>query len=454
MSPARRDYLLFSLLALVAALLIVRLVNGPTITDAYYHLNAAKALLNGEGLTDHYLWVYIGAPPQLPAPAFLYWMPLTALTAALGMALFGQTYAGAQVFFVLMLAGTAYVAFWLGARLGQTRRHAWLAGLLTLSSGFFLRFWGMTDTFAPYALVGSLCLLAMGLGLEQRPSSARFYAAWAGAGALAALGHLTRADGLLLLAVAWIVILWPRPMPGRLQALLLCTAAYLLVMAPWFIRNLNAIGTPLPLGGSQAAWFTEYNDLFRYPAQIGPQDLLAGGLGLLLRSRWEALTNNLGTFVAVEGMIVMAPLMLVALWRRRALPFLRGFWLYALGLHLAMTFVFPFPGYRGGLFHSAAALLPWWTALGVVGLDDVVNWIAQRRRHWHTGTAIRVFSAALLGFALLLSLSVALARPQSSGTPRLYQALAETLPAGSRVMINDPAALYYYTGFGGVVLPA
>ena len=77
-----------------------------------------------------------------------------------------------------------------------------------------------------------------------------------------------------------------------------------------------------------------------------------------------------------------APLMLVALWRRRRHAFLRGFWLYALGLHLAMTFIFPFSGYRGGLFHSAAALFPWWMALGVVGLDDVIDWIAQRRRQW------------------------------------------------------------------------
>jgi hypothetical protein len=28
-----------------------------------------------------------------------------------------------------------------------------------------------------------------------------------------------------------------------------------------------------------------------------------------------------------------------------------------------------------------------------------------------------------------------------------------TVPPGARVMINDPARLYYYTGIGGVVLP-
>ena len=76
MKPSRREYLLFALLALVASFFVVQLVSGPTITDALYHLNAANALVRGEGLVDHYLWVYIGAPDHLPAPSHLYWMPL------------------------------------------------------------------------------------------------------------------------------------------------------------------------------------------------------------------------------------------------------------------------------------------------------------------------------------------------------------------------------------------
>ncbi len=175
--------------------------------------------------------------------------------------------------------------------------------------------------------------------------------------------------------------------------------------------------------------------------------------GAALSSRWEAFTNNLGTFVAVEGLIVMTPLMLVGLWRRRRDGFLRGFWLYALGLHLAMTLVFPYPGYRGGLFHSASALVPWWSALGVVGLDDAVDWAARRRRHWNAHVAKAIFSIALVAIAVFLSLSTALRNGVPIGTPDLYRTLAAQLPANARVMINDPAQLYYFTGLGGVVLP-
>ncbi len=236
-------------------------------------------------------------------------------------------------------------------------------------------------------------------------------------------------------------------------ALVIVTAAYGLVMLPWFVRSLNVVGSPLPVGGAQAMWFTEYNDLFLYPPQALPQTLFADGPGLFLDSRWEALVSNLQTLIAVEGMIVLAPLMLVGLWRRRAQPFLRGFWLYALGLHLFMTVIFPFPGIRGGLFHSAAALLPWWMALGIAGLDDAIDWLARRRKHWNRRTARRFFSAALVIFALVFSLALSLPARVTGEVPLMYARLDAELPDGARVMINDPAGLYYFTGLGGVVLP-
>ena len=466
MAWVRSDRLLFGLLAVVGAFFIVRgLAAQPGgFTDVFYHFNAANHLASGQGFTDEYLWVYVGMPEGLPAPSHLYWMPLTSLLAAVGMGLLNAPgdYAAAQLPFVLMLAGTAYVGFWLGGRLGGTRRHAWLAGLITLFGGYYMRFWGATDTFTPYALIGSLCLVCMGLYADRDSERGYWYAAFAGV--LAGLAHLTRADGVLLLMVGWVVVLWPTlspstdgvgraaPLRGKLTALAIMTLVYLMVMLPWFLRNLAAMGSPLPVGGAQGIWFTEYNDLFNYPPDASPQTFFAEGVGRLLATRWEALVNNLGTFIAVEGMIILVPLMLIGLWARRD-GFLRGFWLYALGLHLVMTLVFPFAGYRGGLFHSAAALLPWWAALALVGLDDVVEWIAKRRRTWRASTAKWLFSLALLGFVIFLSLSIALPRRIEAHTPALYSALDAALPVDARVMVNDPAQLYYFTGRGGVVLP-
>ncbi|MFW5771956.1 MAG: hypothetical protein ACOCZH_01440 [Phototrophicaceae bacterium] len=458
---------LFALVALAGALLLTRgLVAQPGYTDAYYYFNAAERLVRGDGLTDAYLWTYLAEPDSLPAPSHLYWMPITSLLAALGMWLAGAPgdYAAAQWPFTLALAGASGVAYWLGGRIGGTARHRWVAGLITLSGGFYARFWGMTDAFAPFALIGALALVCAGLGLRylhDGDSPWRAWRWWALAGALAALGHLTRADGLLLLLAGIAALLWPWDWPRiepkqrrtKLVALLALIAAYLLVMSPWLLRNLQVAGSPLPAGGLNAIWYTEYDDLFRYPPGVSPDEFFADGLQALWSTRWTAFSNNLGTFVAIEGLIAMTPLMLVGLWRRRRDPFLRAFWLYALGLHLAMTFVFPLPGYRGGLLHSAVALIPWWAALGVAGLDDVVMAIARRRQSWKPRQAQRVFSVGLVLLALALSWSIGTANRVAAGTPGHYPQLAALLPDSARVMINDPAQLYYFTGLGGVVTP-
>jgi hypothetical protein len=41
----------------------------------------------------------------------------------------------------------------------------------------------------------------------------------------------------------------------------------------------------------------------------------------------------------------------------------------------------------------------------------------------------------------------------SDTIPGLYQELQQHIPADARVLINDPAALYYFTGQSGVVIP-
>lgn len=441
----------FALVALLIAFVLVRLTPAPTFTDAYYHFNAATRLASGQGLTDAYLWNYIGAQDSLPQPSHLYWMPFTSLTAAAGMLILNApgSHAAAQLLFIPMLAVTACVGFWLGRRLGGSARHAWLSGLLTLFSGFFVSFWGAVDTFTPYAFAGSLCLVAMGLALERGHGGW-----WVLAGLCAGLGHLTRADGMLLVIVGGLACLWiwdRVPIGARLVRILMMLVAYLIVMSPWFVHNLGITGAPLPLGGTQTIWFRTYDDLFNYPPDASPAHLFADGIGTFITSRWQALMNNLGTFVVVEGLVIVAPLMLIGLWIKRRERLLRPFWLYALGLHLAMTFVFPFPGYRGGLFHSAAALIPFWMALGAVGLDASIDWLAKRRRSWHAGQAKVIFSLGIFAVALALTL-VATARSIIRPEPTRYAALAR-LPADARIMANDPSAIYYYTGRGGVVLP-
>lgn len=451
----RRDYTRFLLVAVPLALGVVYgFVSGPTYTDAYYYLNGANRLVTGHGMTDAAIWTFIGMPAALPAPSHTYWMPMASWAAAVGMWAFNAplSFRAAQAPFAVLLVLVALTAFWLGVRLGAARRHAWVPALMVLFGGFYARYWGMPETFTPFAAFGVGALVALGRGVVSKRVG------WfALAGALSAGAHLTRADGVLLVLAGGAAIFWfwdtSWTWRARFACALVLVAAYLLAMSPWFVRNLSVIGTPLPTGGAQGIWYTEYNDIFNFPPDATPARFFAeGGWALLGSSRWTALRVGVGTLAVVQGFIILFPFMLAELVRRGGDPFLRPFWIYTLGLHLAMTLVFPFPGYRGGLLHSAAALMPFWTVLGVLGLERGVDWAAKRRR-WNPRTAKPVFTVATLVVVVALSaiLSVRGRTPQVDVA--LYAQLAETLPPDARVMANDPSAVYYYAGFYGVTLP-
>ncbi len=449
--PGCRSYAALLLVAVLWGGVLAAAIDQPGYTDAYYYFNAGQRLAEGEGLTDPYLWTFLNAPDSLPGPSHTYWMPLESLVAAGAMVIGGAHFGAAQVPSVLCFAGLGVLTFWLGARLGRSRRVAWLAALQVLFSGFYTPFWTTTDTFALYGLVGAGALMALGLGRES--GDPRWYAL---SGALGGLAHLARADGALLVLVLVLVALWPdsnRSWRRRARLAAVGVTVYALVMVPWLMRNMAEVGQPLPTGGADTIWLRGYDELVNYPPGASAADFLDWGAGNIICSRWDALLSNLGTFIAVETWVILGPLVLLGGWLRRREPLLLGALLYAVGLHLVMTFVFAYPGYRGGLFHSAAALLPFWAVLGVTGLDVVVGWAARRRR-WPHNQARFVFSAALIVLAIVLSLGVLITRRAGwNDNATFYRDLAEELPAGAVVMVNDPAALYYHTGLSGVVVP-
>jgi 4-amino-4-deoxy-L-arabinose transferase-like glycosyltransferase len=393
-------------------------------------------------------------------------MPLVSIVQSIGIRLFGGL-VGVNVAALIPLfacyAGLVMIAYGVGIRLTGEIRVARLSATLTLFSGFFMPYWIQPDTFALFGLIGAVTLILLGVG-RARPERGRWM--WAAAGLGSGLAHLTRADGVLFLIVGVCVAIYPEPERGwrltqgvmfRVGALIL---GYLVIMSSWFARNLTVIGTPLPTGGIQTVFMRDYAEIVNYPPIISPTDFLNWGVGNILNSRIQALigqgvaeTGVLWTFFVVEGMILLTPFMLIALWRRRLNPFLSAFILYAVGLHLAMSVVFALPGTRGGLLHSAAALIPFWMVLGAIGLFDTIQWAARKRR-WRVEGARQVFGGALSCYALLLSINIfigSVPRMQSSG--RDYQALRDLFPSNSVVMVNDPPAFYYHTGQRGVVVP-
>jgi hypothetical protein len=472
MSKRHRDMLLLFAVGLIVRLLAVIPIQGPSYMDAAYSYDIALNLTRGGGFVEPFLWNYLDDPAGLPHPSHLYWMPFPTVLAWVGLTILGESYRSAQIPFVIIATLLPVVSYWVAVQTTNQRRHGWLAGLLMLFSGFYVPFWGHTDNFAPFALVGSLSLIAAwqaGWAREKGHSPV----VWAlVAGGLVGLAHLSRADGLLLLIViglAWVKflisnLLSPEADKERrleITDIVLVILGYILVMLPWFIRNWAVSGAPLPAAGAGTIWLTTYDDLYSYGRELSPQTYLAWGWNNILRSKLDALWLNLQTVLAVLCMIFLVPLVPIGWWRTRRHPLFQLAAWYALLLFLAMTFIFTFPGPRGGLFHSGGALLPFIFSAASVGLDVLIEWVAARRQGWDPRLAKRVFSVGLVGIALLVSgfvyyqKVVVETRQQGSSAP--YSHLVEWLHAEGRgdaiVMVGDPTSYWYHGGGPSIVVP-
>ncbi len=467
MSQRLRDRLILLALGLAVNGAVAALVASPGYTDAYYYFAGATLLVRGGPLVEPYLWQYLSAPASLPAPAFGYWQPLPSLLGALAMvALPGlPPFDAAQVPFVLLAASLPIIAYEVAAQIGE-RRHAWHAGLLMTFSGFYVIYWSLPDSFTPFAMAAAA---ALALAASARGCAAPWR--WAAAGVAAGLAHLARADGLLLIPVLAAAAAIPgggRSLRARLAGLAAIALGYLMAMGLWWARNLTVFGSVQPPGGFSTLWLLDYNELFIYPpASLTPARYFAAGAGPLLAAKWQALLGNLATFIGVQNLIFLTPFTLIGMTRRWRSPWLAIPAIYGLLLFAAMTLAFTLPGLRGGWLHSGGALMPFITAAAALGLDDAIAWAARRRR-WPAARARRLFGAAAIALATLLTgylvLRGVVGLPYRgvivwNQADAIYDEIGQALnalgvPPDRPVMVNNPPGFFVHTGRGGVPLPA
>jgi 4-amino-4-deoxy-L-arabinose transferase-like glycosyltransferase len=454
----RRDWLLLLTLGLLSAAIAAVFVASPGYMDAEYYFATARQLVQGNGLSEPFLWNYLDNPAGIPHPSHLYWMPAVSLLAAGGMALLGDSFRAAQAPFVLLAATLPLLTAWLSDHTYPSRRRAMLAGVLAALSGFYLPYLLTIDAFSLYLWLGALTLFALAAAVEV-PRDRR----WLLAGALAGLCHWTRADGVLMVLVGVAAVLMvPR---ARWRSAMLLVAGYLLVMFPWWARNVSEIGSPFPSGMSRAFWLTDYDDLFLFPASgLTPSRWLAQGAGEILGVRLQALASNLESLVVVSGLIFLTPLALWGGWRHRRDPIVRLHAIYLAALLLLMSIVFPFAGPRGGFFHSSVAAMPLVWILSAIGLEAFVEW-GVRRRGWEADQAGRVFLLASIGLAALVTVSVYYQRvlaPTGGGiawqaNQARHAAIVQAFPVLQTtklaVAANDPPGLHLAAGVLAVPIP-
>ena len=461
-------WLLLILLAFGLRLLIASLLQQPGYTDAYYYAVGAQQLDSGHGFEEPFIWNYLDPPESVPHPGYLYWMPLTAILGWLGVKVLGNSFAAMQAPFVLLSALLPLVAYAVAWDLTGQRKHAVLAGFLAIFPGFYARVFVLPDNFTPFALAGSVCLWATGRGLrDQKPL-------WFGlAGLTAGLAHLSRADGLLLAAVALAAILIQRLCAPREQAqwrgkawallagLALLVSGYLLVMGPWLVRDWLLTGRLLGGSGIKTIFLTTYDDMFAYGRPLTLENYLAWGWIEILKSKVWALLLGLQRLWIESLLIVLLPFTALGLWRLRRDRLLWPFLLYLPLLLVVMTLVFTFPGVRGGLFHSGGALLPFLFATAGPGIEVALRWAARRFQSWHIRQAWSVFSAGLVGLAaLVMTFSLWQAgvfsgewNERGQGYVEIGEWLAEEGEAKTVVMVGDAPGFTWHTGHMAIAVP-
>lgn len=517
----RSHLLVLFLLGLAVPLVIAQFQSLPGYMDADYYFGGGIQLAKGNGFSEPYLWNYLADPPGLPAPSHAYWMPLASLLAAAGMLITGQmTFTAARLGFILLAALVPPLTSLLAFHLTSNRAASLLSGLLACFPVYYAPFLPVTDNYAIYMLLGiSFFFLLSSLSSPAADDHApitkhRLLITFFLFGLLSALMTLARSDGLLWLGMSSFVAMWVAWKQGSTQAgtqvhkytgiqahgytgtqvythtrkqvetgnlqrllpplyflsrsfifhfssfLFAILLGYLLLIMPWYFRNLRLYNSLMAPGGSRTLWLTNYNDTFLYPAsQLTMERWLASGWDAILQARLGALKMNLLNAFAAQGGIFLFPFILMGLWQLRSDIRVRVAALAWVLLLFVMTVIFPFAGYRGAFFHAGAALQPIWWIAAPLGLDAVVALI--RRKNLLDDRAFGVFRGALVGLALLMTAAIFAIRvlpgwEREDGhyaeIERLF--LQQRAPSGAIVMVRNPPGYNVVTGRPAIALPA
>lgn len=448
-------------LALVVRLLLVWRFPDPAYPDSFYYVDVARSLFAGNGLTIDFIWIFaevggrIPADPTLPIPSNAHWMPLASLVQLPSLWLLGPTPIASALPFAFIGALAAPMTWAMARDAGARSTVAIGAGLLVAVPLLTMAFMAQPDNFSLYQ---PLVLGALWAGARGLKGSTRSFAL---AGLLAGLATLSRNDGVLVLAALGLAFVWDRWHQRRIRpsAVVACLALFILVMAPWWLRQLAVFGSISPSTASGKVLFirdiAEWNSIST-PATL--DHLLGMGAGPLLLSRIGGLIAAVLIYVTLVAGFILAPFMAIGAWaRRRSLDF-GPFFAFALLLFGFSTLVSAVHVPGGTFIHSAIALVPHSYVLALEGIALAVTWAAARRPTWRVSEATHVFLGATVGFAIVAAIGSSLFVHETWAASRSkFQRVGAALDeAGAgvadRVMSIDAAGTKYWTGRGGVVL--
>ena len=466
------------LLALAVRAVLIATFPDPAYPDSYYYVDVARSIAAGHGLSVDFVWIFAEVGNHLPNPAVLpipsnaHWLPLASLIEAPFIAVFGPTPYAAALPMAIIGSLAAPLTWFIARDMGARPIVGVAAGVLSAIPGAATVFMAQPENFAILQPLVAATIWCTARGLKGDGRS------FAVAGFLAGLATFARNDGILLAGMVGLVWLadrlrWWRAHRGKgswshvedrppisVLAGVLAFGLFMVVMGPWWFRQLLVFGSISPTSSNGAAlWIRTIQEWNSITANPSLSKFLAQGPGPILESRIGGLVSALANFVVFICSVVLLPFLIVGgLAKRRSLDFAPWF-VYTFIAFAGATILYPLHVPGGAFIHTAIGLAPHAAILSVEGILLVVGWLAGRRRRWDEGMAGNVFVWGLVG--IVAASAFVFAKPVEAGweavrAPR--QALASELtrlavPADDRIMSIDSGGIKYYTGHPGVVSP-
>jgi hypothetical protein len=457
-------------LALVVRALLFALHPDAAYPDSYYYVDVARALQVGHGFNIDFIWSFVDVGgripvnPTLPIPSNAHWMPLASVIQLPTMWLLGPTPLASAIPFALIGAFAAPLTWLIARQIGAGSRIALAAGVAVAIPAAAAIYMAQPDNFSLYQPLGLAAMWLAARGLRGHRGS------FALAGLAVGLATLARNDGILLGAAVGLAFVWDRWRAWRSKGgrspnipwryAFACFGLFLVVMAPWYLRQLAVFGSFSPSSTSgRILLIANYEQMNSVTSDTSLGAFLGQGLGPLLVSRVLGLVSAIEIYSVIACSAVLAPFVVVGAWaRRRSIDFV-PFFLYAGLLFAASGILFAVHVPYGTFLHSAVALVPFSYILGVEGVVIVVTWIARHRHGWEEERAERLFLVAAVGTVILTAGAFAMLVNRSWNSERnaLISAGQAIDNAGGRtsdlVLSADPGGIEYFTGRGGVITP-
>lgn len=471
----KKIYILLFILEVITVYLASTLQKSSGYMDAdYYYANSIN-IANGKGFIENFVWNYLDNPNGIPHPSFSYWMPLASIVSSTAIFLSGNTsFQVSRIPFFLLSGFIPILAMHITFRISGETRSAWMAGLFSIFSGFYLIYIGLPETFLLYMLLGA-CFFEVGMVLFNNSRRFKklnlFFCAISGA--LAGLFVLTRADGLLWTAAGVGLIFYcARELEKQKQlwksfsGTLCLLAGFGVVTTGWYVRNLAAFGSWMAPGGISTLWLTDYNQTFIYPSFLLTfSNWWQAGILAHLAGYLSAFWKNLQTLLIVQGEIFLVPLIIIAFIKYRNIRLLKYFSLILALQFFVSTLIFPFSGSRGGYFHSGSAFQIIFWALAGIGFWVLLEW-GVAKRGWQLNRSAKMFIPAIIFLVLLFSgivywqkvIGSDPANPAWDQEHVNYQDIeSKLLSSGFKkdqeILIGNPPGYYIATGRPAFVIP-